>query len=318
MKMDTKSSEAALPTRATRRRSLDVKGGRRSAVARRGIVPYLYLAPAAVLFLFFILKPLVDALFASLTDARIVGQAHFVGFDNYVRVFSSETVRQAFLNSFILIFFFSVLPIIWNLFVVSLIARARIKGMSILRLLLFLPQVLAGVVVGIAWNAIYAPSGPINSVLKGVGLSVWTRPWLGDFDWALVAVGVVGFWISSGLVLVLLLSGVQKIPEDYYEASMLDGAGSVRQFFAITFPGIRSEIAVAATLTTTAAFSSFSIIFITTRGGPGTTTYVPTLILYQDAFQDFAIGRASAVGVVVTGVALVVTWLVSRIGGKEE
>ena len=109
----------------------------------------------------------------------------------------------------------------------------------------------------------------------GVGLGSLAQSWLGDFDVALPAVGLVGTWVCYGLAMVLLTAGVQKIPPSLYDAARVDGAGIVREFFAVTLPALRGEIAVALTLTTIYALRNFDLVYITTKGGPGDATSVP-------------------------------------------
>ena len=175
-----------------------------------------------------------------------------------------------------LIFFYAVLPCFLGLVLASVIAHRRVRGVTFFRAVLFLPQTIATVVVAIAWVWIYAPDGPLNEALDAVGLDSISRGWLGDFTWALPALGLVGTWVMFGLCLVLFLAGIQKIPLTLYEAARVDGAGRVREFFAVTLPGLRGELAVALTLTTIMALRTFDLIYVSTKGGPGTSTTVPS------------------------------------------
>ena len=164
------------------------------------------------------------------------------------------------------------------------------RGVTFFRAVLFMPQTIATVVVAIAWVWIYAPSRPLNSALDFVGLDAVSRGWLGDFTWALPALGLVGTWVMFGLCIVLFLAGIQKIPLSLYEAARVDGAGRVREFFAVTLPGLRGELAVALTLTTIMALRTFDLIYVSTTGGPGTTTTVPSVLVYQNAFANGRVG----------------------------
>ena len=137
-------------------------------------------------------------------------------------------------------------------------------------------------VLAVAWRRIYAPDGLLNSVLRAVGLDGLTRAWLGDFSTALPAVGLIGTWVSTGLVTVLLMSGIAAIPKDYYEAAILDGAGWWQRFWHITIPGVRAEILVCLTLTIIAALKTFDLVYVTTSGGPGSTTTVPNYEVHSD------------------------------------
>ena len=139
-----------------------------------------------------------------------------------------------------------------------------------------------------------------------------TRPWLGDFTTALPAVGVIGAWVTTGLCLVLFMAGVQRIPLSRFEAARVDGAGPVREFFAVTLPGLRNELAVAISLTVITALRAFDIIFVTTKGGPGSQTTVPSLLIYQRAFVTGQVGSAAAIGAIMAAIILVLAVLITR------
>ena len=120
-----------------------------------------------------------------------------------------------------------------------------------------------------------------------------------------------------GLCLVLFLAGIQKIPTSLYEAARVDGAGRVREFFAVTLPGLRGELAVALTLTTILALRTFDLIYITTAGGPGTSTTVPSVLVYQNAFASGRVGLAAAVAVVLTAMIFVVAFAITRVVDRD-
>jgi raffinose/stachyose/melibiose transport system permease protein len=176
--------------------------------------------------------------------------------------------------------------------------------------------VLPLVVVGVAWQWLYAPTGPIDSALNAIGLSGFARAWLGDFTWALRAVGLVGTWVTYGFAMVLFVAGVQKIPISLYDAARVDGAGPVREFFAVTLPGLRQELIVAFTLTTIAALRTFDVIYVMTQGGPGTSTTVPSLEIYERAFEYNQLGSAAAVSVALALIISVVTIVILRLGDR--
>ncbi|HEX2971926.1 MAG TPA: sugar ABC transporter permease, partial [Tepidisphaeraceae bacterium] len=167
------------------------------------------------------------------------------------------------------------------------------------------------------WVSIYAPNGLLNQVIRFFGVNDPATAWLGAASTALPAVGMIGTWLGIGLCLVLFVSGVSSIPTDLYESARLDGAGVVREFFSITLPGLRGHIAVALTLTATTALKSFDIVYVTTRGGPGTATTVPAYEIYNRAFGTNQVGSAAAIAIVLTAFILVVTIAISKIQPKE-
>src|SRR5262249_33535439 len=144
---------------------------------------------------------------------------------------------------------------------------------------------------------IYAPDGPLNAVLRDVGMAGLARAWLGDFSSALPAVGLVGTWGCYGLAMVLFIAGAQPIPTPLYDAVRVDGAGPGRAFLTVTLPGRRNELVVAFVVTMVAALRSFDLVFVTTQGGPGTQTTVPALLVYRRAFTYGQVGSAAAIGV---------------------
>jgi raffinose/stachyose/melibiose transport system permease protein len=240
-----------------------------------------------------------------------------VGLDNYKEIFQDPALRGAFGHALVLIVFYAVIPVCLGLVLVAALSRARVRGQAAFRTVLFLPQVIPLVVVAVIWRMIYEPqNGSLNELLGAVGLGGLAKPWLGDFTWALPAVGVVGTWVMSGLALVLFMAGVQKIPQSLYDAARVDGAGPLREFFAVTLPNLRGEIAVALTLTTIAALRNFDLIYLTTQGGPGDSTSVPAFQVYTRAFQVGQVGSAAAVGFTLACVIFLVSFLITRIAER--
>ena len=174
------------------------------------------------------------------------------------------------------------------------------------------------VAAGIAWKWVLSSSGVANQVLSAFGLDDVTRAWLGDFDTALPAVGIIGAWVLIGLCTVLLLTGMSKIDIALYESARLDGAGSLQEFRSITLPSLRQEIGVCITVTVIAALASFDIVYIATGGGPGGSTAVPGLEIYQLAFAARQVGLASALAVVLFILVLACVLPIQRLARGDE
>jgi len=286
--------------------------------SRRQWSAYLYLLPAFVISGVFLLYPAGQAVWISFYDWDGLRLATWHGLGNYADVATDPALRGAFGHALVLIVFFAVVPVVVGLLLTAVMQRAtRLRGLGVFRVVLFLPQVVASVVVATAWLALYAPDGLVNRLLRLVGLGGVTRAWLGDFTTALPAVGLVGSWVGSGLCLVLFLAGVARIDPELFEAARIDGAGLRQEFFGITLPALRRQIAVALTLTVIAALKTFDLVYVTTHGGPGDATTVPSYLVYQRAFQTNEVGSACALGVTLTAVILVVTLLISRIQPKD-
>jgi raffinose/stachyose/melibiose transport system permease protein len=293
---------------------------RRSPPGEPRLVGLLYVAPAFLAFLVFGVWPFLQTALISTWRWKGVGEPVGVGLDNYVQVLNDPSLYTAFIRSGVLIFFAAILPVCIGLLLAALLSRVRIRGMGTYRVLLFLPQTIAMVVVAIAWSWIYSRDGLINEVLRAAGLGGMARAWLGDFDLALPAIGLVGTWLNSGLCMVFFVAGVQKIPMDLYDAARVDGAGPVREFFAVTLPGLRNEIVVALTLTVIFALRNFDLIWVSTGGGPGNATTVPSILLYEFGFQARRLGTGAAIAILMTILILAVTVVIIRLGerGSDE
>ncbi|MFI6735199.1 carbohydrate ABC transporter permease [Nonomuraea sp. NPDC050451] len=279
----------------------------------RGLVGWLFIAPAFAFYAVFVLRPIALTFQYSLYEWDGIGPSTWVGLANFGKVFTDPDLYDSLINAVKLIVFFSAIPVVLGLAIAATIRRIAESRLALVaRTVLFLPQVIPLVAAGIAWSWLLASTGVINQLLSLVGLGGVTRAWLGDFSTALPAVGMIGAWVLLGLCTLLLLAGMSKIDPALYEAARLDGAGPWREFVSITVPSLRQEIAVCVTVTVIAALASFDIIYISTQGGPGNTTMVPGLQIYYLAFSEREVGMASALAMVlmvlVIACALPIQW----------
>ncbi|HEX4057808.1 MAG TPA: sugar ABC transporter permease [Galbitalea sp.] len=267
----------------------------------------LWVVPALAVYAAFVLFPLLQSLQYSFYDWDGIGTATWAGFDNWASLFTNPELLHAIANAFVLILFYTLIPIVLGLIAAALVRQVRPGPFgTVTRVALFVPQVIPLVAAGIAWSWLYSQSGLVNQFLSAMGLGSLARAWLGDFTFALPAVGVIGVWVMLGFCTVLLLSGMGKIDPSLYEAARLDGAGSVAEFFAVTLPGLRQELVVCVTFTMIAALTSFDIIQVSTQGGPGYQTLVPGVAVYRLAFLDQNIGQASALAIFLTLMVLAI------------
>ncbi len=275
--------------------------------SRAGWSGWLFALPALVMYAVFVLYPILTSVQYSFYDWNGIGRAKWVGFENYVEVFTDPRLLGSIWHAFFLIIFFTVLPILIGLLVSSVVREIKSTVVAAMaRTIMFLPYIIPGAAAAIAWTWMYTPNGAVNQILSAVGLESWTTAWLGDFTWALPAVGFIGTWILTGLCTLLLLSGIGKIDATLYEAAALDGAGRWKQFRTVTLPGLKSEIGVCVTITVIAALASFEVVFMSTQGGPGRATMVPGVEVYQLGFTESRIGTASALAIVLALLILVV------------
>ncbi|GGM26125.1 MULTISPECIES: carbohydrate ABC transporter permease [Micromonospora] len=298
-------------------------GARRVTPARRRRpmrwAGWLWVLPALFMYGLFVLRPLLLTMQYSLYHWNGIGAARWAGLDNYLTVFTDRDLLKIISNAFILIIFFSLIPVTLGLLVASLVRRITTGAFGTgVRTVLFLPQVIPLVAAGIAWSWLFSTNGLVNQVLRAVGLDSVTRAWLGEFGTALPAVGVIGAWVSLGLCTILLVTGMSKIDPSLYEAARIDGAGPVREFFAVTLPSLRQEIGVCLTVTIIAALASFDIVYIATSGGPGLQTTVPGLEIYRLAFSQRQVGLASALAVVLMALVLLCVLPIQRLTREDK
>lgn len=293
-------------------------GGRRRrerlpGEARR--IGYLYIAPAFLLYAAFNLVPLVQGINVSFYNWDGITPGKWVGLGNYSEFFTSSAIRSGYLHVLTLMLFYSFLPILIGLFLAAVMSRIRIRGLTFFRMLLFLPLVITDVATAVAWIWIYDANGPLNTTLRAVGLGhfIPSAGWLGDFNTALPAVGVFGMWGQFGFCLILFLAGVMKIPSTLYEAARVDGANAVREFLAVTLPGLRYELQVVLVLTIIGTLGTFDEIYVLTYGGPGTATTVPAYLVWQRAFRTGEVGSAAALGIILMLIIFVVTFGINRL-----
>jgi len=295
--------------------------GRRSRTERLPGEPrhiaYLYVLPAFLIYAAFNLVQLVQGVNISFFDWDGITPGTWVGLQNYRAFFTDPVIRSSYVHVLVLIVFYSFLPIAIGLFLAASLSRMRIRGLTGFRTLLFLPTVLTDVVVAAAWVWIYDPNGPLNEFLRAIGLGSLARPWLGDFNTALPAVGIFGTWGGFGFCMILFLAGIMKIPTSLYEAARVDGANAWREFFAVTLPGLRHELTVVLVLTVIGALGTFDEIYVMTAGGPGTATTVPAFQVYSKAFQTNQVGLAAAMGITLMLIVFAVSYGITRVMERD-
>jgi raffinose/stachyose/melibiose transport system permease protein len=299
--------------REASRRVPPIKGIRREA-----LVGWLFVVPALLVYGTFVLQPLFLTLQYSFYRWDGVGPATWVGLSNYRTVLSDPDLLGTIFNSFKLVVFFSLIPVSLGLIVASVIHRvATGRFGTVARTVLFLPQVIPLVAAGIIWGWLLASPGLINQLLSAVGLGGVARAWLGDFDTALPAVGMIGIWVLLGFCTVLLLTGMTKIDAELYESARIDGAGWFTELWAITIPSLRYEIGVCLTVTVIAALAAFDIVYVSTGGGPGNSTAVPGIQIYILAFLQRQIGLASALAVLLMLLVIAVILPIQRLSRER-
>jgi raffinose/stachyose/melibiose transport system permease protein len=287
-------------------------------VRRETFVGWLFTLPALLMYAFFVLVPLLLTIFYSFNKWNGVGPRTWVGFKNYVTVFQVPDLIGTVVNAFWLVVWFSFIPVGLGLVVASVIHRVATGRLGALaRTVLFLPYIIPLVAAGIIWGWLLALPGLINQLLRTIGLGSITRAWLGDFHFALPAVGVIGIWVLLGFCTVLLLTGMTKIDQALYESARIDGATWLQEFVSITVPLLKNEIGVCLTVTVINALATFDIVYVATAGGPGNSTSVPGLQIYILAFTQRSIGLASALAVMLMILVVLVIIPIQRLSRES-
>ncbi|MCX6054218.1 MAG: sugar ABC transporter permease [Chloroflexi bacterium] len=283
-------------------------------VRREAFVGWLYVLPALLMYAVFVLVPFLLTIVYSFHRWNGVGPMTWVGLKNYITVFQVPDLIGTIFHAFWLVVWFSFIPVGLGLVVASVINRvAPGRFGEISRTVLFLPYIIALVAAGIIWGWLLSLSGLVNQILNMVGLGSITRAWLGDFNWALSAVGIIGIWVLLGFCTVLLSTAMSKVDPSLYEAARIDGSNWIREFFAITVPLLKQEIGVCLTVTVIFALATFDIVYVATAGGPGNSTSVPGLQIYILAFAQRNIGLASALAVMLMFLVVVIILPIQRL-----
>lgn len=288
----------------------------------RLIVPFLL--PAVLLYGVFVVWPYAQAIYASLTSWRGVSPNRpFVGLENYRRLLDDSRFLEALGRNGQLLIVLPLVTIVISLVFAALFTQGgqAIRGAGFYRIVFFFPQVIPAVIVGILWSYVYTPNiGLLNGVLRNVGLGGLERSWLTDPATVLWAIVAVAIWSSVGFYMVIFLAAMQSIPSSFYEAAVLDGANRWTSFKDITFPLIWETVRTSIIYLSIAALDFF-ILIIVVSGGSTTMgaqrAEVAALYLYNQAFDRNRWGYASAIGVVLLLLTLVLSVGIMRLTRRE-
>jgi len=291
-----------------------------SARARRkAAAGWLFVLPALLLYLFFVIYPFLTSIYYSLTDwdgAQPVKQ--FIGLGNYQALLSDTLMWQALWHNVIWVIIGTIAPIVIGL-LLGVLLWTGTRGRVIFRTVYFIPVVLAEVVVAIIWNWIYHPLfGALNQMLRGVGLDSLARGWLGDPNTALPALLVTAIWGYYGFCFVIIMAGLQNVDVDLVEAATIDGANGWQRFVHIIVPQLSHVLTMITALTLIGGFNVFGIVFVMTQGGPGTATQVIATYTYRKAFQMSELGYGAALSMVMTIVSLIASYIFIRLRERQE
>jgi multiple sugar transport system permease protein len=285
----------------------------RSASARRrrirqNIEGWLFIAPIMIGILAFYVLPILTSLYQSFTNADGFTPARWVGLANYERMFTRD---RFFTDSVVntLYYVLGHIPLtIGAALGLALLCNRKMRGVTLFRTAYFIPVITNVVAISLVWNYFYLPRiGVLNSLLALIGVN--GPAWLDDPRWAMFSVIVVSVWFSVGFPMMILLAGLQNVPEILYDAARVDGAASWARFRYVTLPLLTPSIFFLTITQFISSFQVFGIIYVLTSGGPGNATAVYIFYLFQNAFQQSRMGYASAMAWVLFIVIASITML---------
>jgi multiple sugar transport system permease protein len=279
-----------------------VKLGRQAR--REELAFYLFILPWIVGFVLFDAGPIAASFAVSLTDWNMLGDPHWIGFDNYSRMRDDDTFFKAIRNS-IVYGLGSVSLGIVTAFLLALLLNQPVRGISLFRTIFYLPALVSGIAVAILWTNILHPDyGLINSVLAKIGIE--GPGWLKDPDWAMPGMILMSVWSVGGSV-IIFLAGLQGVPTHLYEAAALDGAGPLSKFRNVTVPMMSPVIFYNIIVGFIVSLQSFVTFLIMTDGRPANATLVLGLYIFRYAFEFLDLGYASAMAWVLLMVIMAFT-----------
>lgn len=281
---------------------------------QKTITAWVLMAPALVLLGLFVFYPIVGSLPLMFFDYSVIGDAKFIGFGNFVKMFDDHEFWAAMKNS---VLFVVIVPIIQVLAIMlAFFVNRPLRGMKAFRTLLYLPVVTSMVAVSIIWGFLFNPNGIINSFLLEHGIIEKALGFHHSAKTAMLCVGFVTIWQGLGYYMMLYLAGIQSIPGELSDAARVDGANAIQTMFYVNIPCLKPTIWFCTLNSVISAISVFDVVYVLTEGGPNNATNVLNFYSYYKAFKEFKFGYGAAVGAVQAVIVLLVSLVVFAYGNK--
>lgn len=289
---------------------------RRHGGHRYRLAGFLFVLPGLIFFLVFFLYPIITAIEVSFTRWNLFSPKQFVGLANYIGVFTDQGVLHAFKVS--LLFALGVSVAIWVVsLLLALLVNSEVKAVGLFRTVYFLPSALSLTVIAIVWAYMYGRLGIINLLIRTV-IPQASVPWLSNSRYALLSVVIMMVWTLAGYYMIIYLSGLQAIPLDLYEVAKIDGANWWQSLWKITLPLLKPTFLFVSIVSVVASLQAFAPFLLMTSGGPGNSTKVITLKIYDDAFFNQHMGKASAESMVLFAIMIVIALIQFRLLRSER
>lgn len=316
---DSMTPDTIATSERTPQRSDSVPGptrpsGRRQSL-RGGAAPYAFIAPFYLLYVFFMIIPIVAAIYLSLTEWVGLGAPEFVGARNYVNLATDSSFATALVNSLIYTLVAVLVVVPCALLIAQALNTKGLKFRDLFRVAFFVPMVLSPIVIALIYSLIFDRDyGLLNATLEAL-FGLPHVNWLGNPTIAKGAIGFVLLWRTVGYLTIFFLAALQNVPSEQYEAAALDGAGRIRTFVAVTIPGIKPISAFVIVTSFIGAAQLFDEPYLLTQGGPGEATISVAMFIYRAAFERQQFGYAAAAGVVLFVIVFAVSQGLNRLLG---
>lgn len=276
--------------------------------------PYLFIAPAVLLFAVFTVYPVIASFILSFQKS-VGGEYFFTGFDNYTRLLGDDIFLKALQNTFLILIIQVPIMIFLALVLANALNNQLLKLKGFFRTSFFMPSVTSLVAYAVLFSIMLQDDGIFNSVLGLIGID--SIPWLSHPFWAKVSIIVAMTWRWTGYNMVIFLAALQNLSEDIYEAASLDGAGKWQKFYHITIPQLKPVILFSTILSTIGTLQLFDEPLNLTKGGPADSTMTLGLYIYQNGFEYFDFGYASAISYVVVVLVAILSFLQFKVTGEN-
>lgn len=265
--------------------------------------PYLFLAPAIVLLTVFFFIPFFQTLHLSFFDyTNSIYNPVFAGMDNYIKLFKNPVFYKVLVNTFVYLIVAVPILAIFPLYL-AILLNQKIRGITIYKILIYLPVVVSIVVAAIAFKWLYAQEGILNYFVNLIGLN--SIGWLTDTRFAIYSVIIVTIWKGIGYYMMIYLASLMSVPKELYEACDIDGAGFLQKHLTVTIPHIMPTIMLVVTISCISAMKVFAEIYVMTKGGPLNSSKTIVYYIYERAFENLDLGNASAMAVVLLLIVMV-------------
>ena len=282
---------------------------------------HILLSPALLVILGLNLYPTVSGVLTSFTNQSLIDPGHsaFVGLENYFKLLQDPVFQISLLHSLELTFLAVVLQVVLGLVMAHLLIQ-KVPGIHFFRSVAMITWVLPIIASVVMFRFMTLPNyGLVNILLTGSGLGALARNWFGDEKYAFLLILIMHLWRNVPFYAVAFMAAMQAIPTDLYEAARIDGAGDWRQFWFVTLPNLRYIILVMVVLHVTFTFNNFDFVYLSTGGGPVNATEVLPTYIYKQAWNGYALGYASAGGVIMLAILIVLVLACNKlIGGLSE